>query len=139
MKTFIKPLPHPGDTSHYMKNTIQHPCCGPAGPRYLMLAKFYLWPSYLLCCTHMVSILKYTTLFPTLEFISQFRIHTCCFFAWSTLLSLHVDDTLSLKIQLRTFLPRVLPWPMGLDSDPHSFFLFSVLFSSYDLPLFKIV
>lgn len=131
MKTFVKHLLHPRGTSHYLKNAIQHPCCGPPGPRCLMPAKFYLWPSHLLCCSHLFLSLNTPSFFPLQNVV------TCCCFTRNTLHRLHVDDVfLSFKIQLKTSLQRALPWPMELDSSPppitilYSFPLFYFLLMS---------
>lgn len=58
------------------------------------------------------------------------NIHTCCFLVWTTCPSFHMADIFSFKIKLTTSLPRALPWLFFL-------YLSSVLFSSYELSLFK--
>lgn len=135
MKTFIKHPPPPKGTSHYIKNRIQHPCCGWPGPRCLVPAKFNLWPSHLFCCSHIIFVLKYTNLFPASEYSYLMFLRLCPHLPV-------VDSFLAFRFILNLSLESSSPARGARFSTPtcgHSLFLSSVLFSSCELLLFKIV
>lgn len=114
-------------TSHYMKNTIQLPCWDHKDRRVWCLLNFI--PESLTCSVAVTWLLSLNI--PV--FFPLKNIHTCCFFAWSRLPSLHLADIfLSFRFSLKHLSRKLLLVKRngtGLPTPPAVIlYLFPVLF-----------
>lgn len=66
------------------------------------------WLNFISDLTRSVALTWFLSL-NTPSFLPLWNIHICCFFAWNTLLSLHMADILSFKTQLTHFSRRLFP------------------------------